>query len=302
MTASTTASPRKTLLADLGLVYCAAIWGSTFILVKSSLAHIDALAMVAYRFLLAALVAGLFLLFQRKALFKDFRQGVVLGVVLAFLYIPQTIGLKFTSAANSAFITGLFVAFAPPLSILLLRERTRRAQWAAVGISLVGLWLLTGGLSQVNMGDIITLSAAFTYALHIILTDRFITARYDLYRLIFQQLLVVGIISLLAGLVAGRPLGVGGTETALVVVFLALFPTFSAFLIQIRAQQFTSPVKVSLIFALEPVFAGIFAWTLGGEAFIPLRALGGLLIFLAIVVSTVQPKKAVSRESLPSGN
>jgi len=302
MTASTTAFPRKTLLADLGLVYCAAIWGSTFILVKSSLAHIDALAMVAYRFLLAALVAGLFLLFQRKALFKDFRQGVVLGVVLAFLYIPQTIGLKFTSAANSAFITGLFVAFAPPLSILLLRERTRRAQWVAVGISLVGLWLLTGGLSQVNMGDIITLSAAFTYALHIILTDRFITARYDLYRLIFQQLLVVGIISLLAGLVAGRPLGVGGTETALVVVFLALFPTFSAFLIQIRAQQFTSPVKVSLIFALEPVFAGIFAWTLGGEAFIPLRALGGLLIFLAIVVSTVQPKKAVSSESLPSGN
>lgn len=302
MTASSNPNARKTLLADLGLVYCAAIWGSTFILVKSSLAHIDALAMVAYRFLLAALVAGLFLLFQRKPLFKDFRQGVVLGVVLAFLYIPQTIGLKFTSAANSAFITGLFVAFAPPLSILLLRERTRRAQWAAVGISLVGLWLLTGGLMQINIGDIITLSAAFTYALHIILTDRFVTARYDLYRLIFQQLLVVGIISLLAGLAAGRPLGVGSTETALVVVFLALFPTFSAFLIQIRAQQFTSPVKVSLIFALEPVFAGIFAWTLGGEAFIPLRAFGGLLIFLAIVVSTVQPKKAASSESLLTGN
>jgi drug/metabolite transporter (DMT)-like permease len=295
-------SSRKTLLADLGLLYAAAIWGSTFILVKTSLAHIDPLAMVAYRFLLAALVAGLFLVFQRKPLFQDFRRGLVLGVVLALLYIPQTIGLKFTSASNSAFITGLFVAFAPPLSLLLLKERTRLAQWIAVGISLVGLWLLTGGLSQINLGDIITLSAAFTYALHIILTDRFITARYDLYRLIFHQLLAVGVISLLISLAAGRPLGIGTTNTALAVIFLALFPTLSAFLIQIKAQQFTSPVKVSLIFALEPVFAGIFAWTLGGEPFIPLRALGGLLIFLAIVVSTVRPKTSASIDSLLTGN
>lgn len=299
------ASPKKTLLADLGLVYCAAIWGSTFILVKSSLAHIDPVIMVAYRFLFAALVMSGILLYQRTSPFKDFRQGLLLGVVLAFLYIPQTIGLKFTSAANSAFITGLFVAFAPPLSLLVLKERTRLAQWIAVLISLVGLWLLTGGLAQINLGDIITLSAAFTYALHIILTDRYIAAHAGQpspSRLIFQQMLVVGGISLLIGLLTERPLGIGNTQTGWVVVFLALLPTLSAFFIQIKAQQFTSPVKVSLIFALEPVFAGVFAWTLGGEPFIPLRALGGLLIFLAIVVSTVQPKRKAPSGSLRAGD
>lgn len=291
-------TPKKTLLADIGLVYCAAIWGSTFILVKSSLAHIDPIIMVAYRFLIAALVSGFIVVLQRKSLFKGFRQGILLGVVLAFLYIPQTIGLKYTSAANSAFITGLFVAFAPPLSLLLLKERTRLAQWLAVGISLVGLWLLTGGLAQVNLGDVITLSAAFTYALHIILIDRAISAGFDLPRLIFQQMLVVGVISLAVGLLTGRPLGVDHSSAVWVVVFLALFPTLSAFFVQLEAQKFTSPVKVSLIFALEPVFAGVFAWTLGGEPFIPLRALGGLLIFIAIVISTVQPKKAAAGESV----
>lgn len=283
---------RKTVLADLGLVYASAIWGSTFILVKDSLAHIDALTMVAYRFLLAALLGGLLLLRQKKPLFRNMRQGLALGVVLALLYIPQTIGLKFTSASNSAFITGLFVAFVPVLSILVLREPARPAQWIAVVLSLAGLWLLTGGLAEINLGDLITISAAFTYALHIILADRFITAKFDLYRLVFQQFFSVGVFSLAAALLLGRSLTVATPQTGWVVVFLALFPTFSAFLIQIKAQEFTSPVRVSLIFATEPVFAGVFAWTLGGELFIPLRGLGGLLIFLAIVVSTVQPKKA----------
>jgi len=69
------------------------------------------------------------------------------------------------------------------------------------------------------------------------------------------------------------------------VVFLALFPTLSAFVIQMVAQRFTAPLKVALIFALEPVFAAVFAWTLGGEAFVWHRAGGGLLIFAALVLS-----------------
>ena len=68
------------------------------------------------------------------------------------------------------------------------------------------------------------------------------------------------------------------------IVFLAVFPTLSAFYIQMLAQRFTAPVKVSLIFSMEPVFAALFAWTLGGELFLPARAAGGALIVLAMVV------------------
>ena len=49
-------STSKTILADLGLFYSSAIWGSTFILVKISLDAIDPVTMVAYRFLLAAAI------------------------------------------------------------------------------------------------------------------------------------------------------------------------------------------------------------------------------------------------------
>ena len=164
----------KILLADLGLVYASAIWGSTFIMVKNSLDSLDPVTLVAYRFLLAAALMGAYLLWRGKPLFRNFMPGLILGVVQIFLYIPQTIGLKFTTAANSGFITGLFVAFVPPLSLLIPRQKPRPSQWAAIAISLVGLWLVTGGMDSVNVGDLITLSAAFTYALHVMLSDRYI--------------------------------------------------------------------------------------------------------------------------------
>ena len=286
-TTDTTKRPAPKLLADLGLVYASAIWGSTFILVKSSLDSLDPVTLVAYRFLLASALMGGYLLWRRKPLFRNFMPGLILGVVQMFLYIPQTIGLKFTTAANSGFITGLFVAFVPPLSLLIPRQKPRPAQWAAIAISLVGLWLVTGGVDSVNVGDLITLSAAFTYALHVMLTDRY-ARDTDHEQLVFQQFLVVGALSLAVAAVFGLPLGVPDLKAGGVIVFLALFPTLSAYLVQVKAQMVTSPIRVSLIFALEPVFAGVFAWTVGREAFEPLNALGGLLIFLAVVVSTVQ--------------
>ncbi len=290
------ASPRtKTLLADLGLLYASAIWGSTFILVKASLDAINPVTMVGYRFLLAAVLLGLYLRAQKKALFSNFGPGLAVGLALTLLYVPQTIGLGITSAANSAFITGLFVAFVPFLSLVILNKKPRPAQWAATAISLAGLWLLTGGMADANTGDLITLVSAFCYALHIMLGDRFVNGHGDVMVLSFQQFLVVGVASLLAALVFNQPLEISAIGAAGVVVFLAVFPTLLAFVIQFQAQKRTSPVKVALIFALEPVFAGVFAWTLGGEAFIPLRALGGLLIFAAIVVSTVRlPAKQTS--------
>jgi len=292
MNQTQTARPsRQTVLADLGLLYTSAIWGSTFILVKNSLAFIDPVVMVAYRFLLAALLTGAVLGWRRRPLLKDFRPGLILGLAQMFLYIPQTIGLKFTTAANSGFITGLFVAFIPPLLLLFRIEKPRPKQWLAVAVSLAGLWLVTGGLDNVNLGDLITLSAAFTYAVHVLLTDRYANSSTDHLRLVFQQFLVVGVLSLLAAALFGRPLQVSALQGIGAVVFLALFPTLSAFLIQVKAQTITAPIKVALIFALEPVFAGIFAWTVGRETFSPLNALGGLLVFLAVVLSTLPERK-----------
>jgi drug/metabolite transporter (DMT)-like permease len=285
-------SDGKRRLADIGLLYAAAIWGATFFLVKGALAEIDPVILVGYRFFTAGLVLLVYLIIKKKNVLVDLKQGIFMAILLWFLYIPQTIGLKYTTASNSGFITGLFVAFIPIFLKLIIKRNPTLMEVVASIVSLIGLWILTGGMVDINSGDILTLIAAMTYALHVLYADKFLKAGLDPLIFSAQQFLLVGLFSLITGLIFNLPFAVGSTDTILVLLFLILFPTLSAFIIQMLAQKIVAPVRVSLIFALEPVFAALFAWTLGGELFIFHRAAGGLLIFLALIISGLPiPKK-----------
>ncbi len=281
-----TSVPQKhKLLAELGLLYAAIIWGATFYIVKGAIGQIDPIVLVGYRFALAGILLGIYLVITRRALFVGLKDGLILGIILWALYIPQTIGLKYTSAANSGFITGLFVVIVPILAYFFFRKKPSFWEGVALLISLAGLWFLTGGVHGMNFGDVITLLAAFFYALHLLYCDKYAKAGSDPVVISFQQFMLVGILSFATAAIFGLPMSAGNRSAMLTVLFLALVPTLSAFLIQLYAQKLTSPFRVSLIFTLEPVFAAIFAWTLGGEEFVIRSAAGGLLIFVAMIVA-----------------
>ncbi len=281
----------KSFFSDAGLFYAAAIWGSTFFIVKDALSDIDPVMLVAYRFLIAGALLWLFLLYKKKSIFTGLGKALVLSIILWALYIPQTIGLKYTTASNSGFITGLFVAFVPIFLRTIFKRKPTLMEVIASIVSLIGLWVLTGGLKDINFGDSLTLIAAVTYALHVLYSDKYMKSGVDPYVISCQQFLMIGLFSLITGLVLDLPFTIGSVRAGWIVIFLALFPTLSAFLIQMIAQKITSPLKVSLIFALEPVFAAIFAWTLGGEEVVFHRALGGLFIFSALILSGMPSPK-----------
>ena len=280
---------RKKAFADLGLFYAALVWGSTFFMVKSALSDIDPVIMVAYRFLIAGLILLLYLLVNKQPIFKDIKKGLILALILWLLYLPQTIGLQYTSASNSGFITGLFVAFVP-IFLPFFKKKPNLFEIIATIISLLGLWILTGGLTMINIGDMLTLGAAMTYALHLLFCDKYIKGGVNPVIICAQQFLFIGIFSLITGLLFDLPFTVGSYKTMGIVLFLGLFPTLSAFVIQLFAQKLVSPLRVSLIFAFEPVFAGIFAYTLGGETFMLHSAIGGFCIFIALVISGIPIK------------
>jgi len=288
--------------ADVGLVYCAAVWGATFFMVKDALAGVDPVAMVAHRFLLSALLLSPWAL-ARPTRFKHLRESAILAVLLFLLYVSQTIGLGYTSASNSGFITGLFVIFVPLFLLVFFGKPPTRVQWGSALLALAGLWLLTGGIKSANFGDAITLIAAATYAAHLLATDTYVRADADALILAFHQFWMTGVLAALYALATGRAFAVGTPRAAGTIVFLAVVPTLSAFFIQMRAQKTVAPVKVSLIFSLEPVFAAVFAWTLGGEPFAPARAAGGGLIVAAMMageLSKLDLLKGRRKEVLPS--
>lgn len=290
------------LLADLGLVYCAAVWGATFYMVKDALGGVDPVAMVCHRFLLSALLLAPWAL-VRPARTRHLKESLILSVLLFLLYTTQTIGLGHTSASNSGFITGLFVIFVPIFLFFFFRKSPTAVQWVSSVLALLGLWMLTGGISSVNFGDVITLVAAATYAGHLLATDQYVRADADVLVLAFHQFWMTGVMALAYCLVSGRSLAVTGESAAGTIAFLAVVPTLSAFFIQMWAQKVTLPVKVSLIFSLEPVFAAVFAWTIGGESFVPARAAGGGLIVAAMIageLSKLDLLKGRRKEILPT--
>jgi len=290
------------LWADLGLVYCAAVWGATFYMVKDALAGVDPVAMVCHRFLLSALLLAPWAL-VRPSRGRHLKESLILSVLLFLLYTTQTIGLNYTSASNSGFITGLFVIFVPIFLLFFFRKSPTVVQWISSALALLGLWMLTGGISSVNFGDVITLVAAATYAGHLLATDKYVRADADSVVLAFHQFWMTGAMALVFCFATGRSLAVTGDQAAGTIAFLAVVPTLSAFFIQMWAQKVTLPIKVSLIFSLEPVFGALFAWTLGGEAFVPARAAGGGLIVAAMMageLSKLDLLKGRRKEVLPT--
>ncbi|MDQ3022803.1 MAG: DMT family transporter [bacterium] len=297
---------------EVALLYCAAIWGSTFYIVRDVVAELHPLTLIGWRFTIAGLLLLPFVLgasVARRTLqhlprggrpTPDTFAGPILGLIIFVLYAAQTWGLVYTTAANSAFITGLFIIFMPPFAFVLHRELPGGMRLLAVAIAVGGLYLLTGGIGGLNRGDLLTLIAAALYALHVLLTGRAMARGSDPLLIACQQMLVCGALGFGGAMLLGAPLSMGSRHVALMVWFLALLPTLSAYLLQLYAQRRVDALRTALIFTLEPVFGAAFAWTLGGEKLVALSAIGGLLIVIAMFVSELQ---VVTKEDDPvSGN
>ena len=67
--------------------------------------------------------------------------------------------------------------------------------------------------------------------------------------------------------------------------FLGIFATALTLFVQNIAQKFTSPTHVAIIFATEPVFAGIFGWWILGETLTKTQLAGAALIIVGMLVA-----------------
>src|SRR3954469_15419187 len=107
-------------------------------MVKGALDAVSPETLVGYRFLISAALL-LPWVAKRRRISAHMKESAVLALLLYALYVSQTIGLKYTTASNSGFITGLFVIFVPLFLLLFFRKPPTSVQWAASGLALAGL-------------------------------------------------------------------------------------------------------------------------------------------------------------------
>jgi len=280
--------------AQLMLILVALIWGWTFVVVKSGLAEVQTFTFLFYRFSLAFLILlALFWPRVRKAERRLWIKGGIIGIALFAGYWFQTFGLLFTTATKSAFITGLAVVFVPVLGALFFKDRVAKWAWIGAVVSVSGLSLILfgrlDGVLGVNIGDLLALFCAISFALQIVLISHFTRVQNYIPILVAQ----IGAVALLSGIgmlvVEGPhvPVTWQAWEAILITGVLA---TALAFWAQMKFQPLSTAAQTAIIFAAEPMFGALFGYLLLGEIFRGLQWVGALLIILAMLVSQLPLK------------
>ncbi|BDV41160.1 membrane protein [Geotalea uraniireducens] len=291
----------KRLQAILALLLTTFFWGITFTIVKNAIARVDVFVFLGQRFALAvAVILPICLARRQPCALRTIRQGIVLGIFLFASYAFQTVALRFTSASNTGFLTGMSVVIVPLLGALLFRHSvTPGVKWG-VTLAVPGLFLLcTNGRLVLNFGDLLAAICAVCVSLHLILTGRYARDN-DVYWLTTVQLATVGLLSLGVAAATNQPLLSWDREVLWALLICAFFATVFAFIVQTSMQRHLSPAQTALIFCMEPVFAAIYAFWAGGERLGTIGYLGALLILAGMVVSELVPHGSSSELSSPA--
>ncbi|MDR2660416.1 MAG: DMT family transporter [Spirochaetaceae bacterium] len=287
---------KKIVGADILLGLTACIWGFAFVAQRVSMDYIGPFTYNSIRYLI-----GGFLLIPLAALSRKKSGGNIIWASIATgscLFAGaslQQIGVFWTSAGNSGFLTSIYVVLVPVFGIF-LGKKTGLQTWVGAALAFFGLFFVIGGvnLNNINRGDILTIIGGVFWAFHVLLIDSFVK-KTNAVQLACGQSIVCGLISLAlaradifgqAGFTFGEELGSPDFNPAMLlsaavpIIYGGVFSVGAAYTLQIIAQQYAPPAHASVILCMESVFAA-----LGGMLLLAERPAPPVLFGFALMLS-----------------
>lgn len=282
------------------LVFVNLIWGIGFVVIDKAIDVMAVNTFNSFRFALAAIsLIPLWWISKSRHEETDYDSkgllltGLGLGLLLFLGFSTQTQGMLFTSVSNAGFITGLCVPLTPVIGFLFFRKRVDLAVWVGVVLATAGLYFLTiGDKLEFNSGDILVSFCAICFATHICFTDRFAN-RYPVILLSMVQLGAVAFYSTIAAAIGIGESGeypplheqLNSQAVLIAIIFSAILGSAFAYWAQTTSQTLLEPHKVALVFALEPIFAHLFAFIFLDETLGPQGWIGAGLIISGMLYS-----------------
>jgi drug/metabolite transporter (DMT)-like permease len=288
------------------LLFTAMVWGVTFVAQTTGMEQgLGAFGFTAFRFLagsVALLPLAIWearktplipILLQSTANKHEhlFLGTIALGAVMFIGSILQQVSLGVTSVANTAFLTTLYVPLVPVLGLILFRRNMHNWRWLAVGIFLIGSWLMSGASpKEAVIGDIIVAISALFWAFHIMLAGALAQRTNTPLQLAFSQTAITMVLSFAT---------MGFVEHVTIkdvitvwpeIIFAGVLSTALAFTLQLVAQQHCSNAAAAIILSLEGVIAAISGWILLGQSMVTSAIIGAGFIFFAILLVELTPE------------
>ena len=277
--------------AEFLIFFVSITWGLSFPLVKIGLDYSSPIFYVFVRFLITTIIFCVIYFNKLKDIkLKDFYFGAFIGIFLFIGYVTQTIGLKYTSASNTAFITGTNIVFLPFVQLLIIKTRPKFENILGIIIVTIGLYFLANlqGLNF-NKGDFFALLCAIAYAFYIVYLDKY-SKKTDFLSMTFGMFLGTTILALifsifLEGVIYSDIKFELNLILIVTILLNSIFANYIGLYISLKYQKDTTPVRAGLIYNMEQIFAVFFAYILISEIMSFKQVVGALIMILGLIIS-----------------
>ncbi|EJF85096.1 DMT family transporter [Candidatus Bartonella washoeensis] len=277
---------------EWALFFATILWGITFLVIHIAVRYSGPLFFVGFRFIIASFICGaVFWRSMKDVTVYEIFAGMSIGLGMFLGYALQASGLQTIMSSQSAFITALYVPAVPILQWIVFKKPPRLACWIGIIFAFIGLVFISGqkpGSFDFSKGEILTLLGALAIAGEVILIGIFAN-KVDSRRVTIIQLFFSGLFSFFCMPLMGESI----PEFSWIWLGIGIGLALMSAIIQLAmnwAQKSVSPTRATLIYAGEPVWAGIVG-RLAGEHLSSLALLGGLLILIGIIVAELQPSQ-----------
>ncbi len=287
-------------LAYLGLILTPLFWAGNAVVARGTVDAIPPMAMSFWRWLIALAILlpfGLPGVWRHR---RTIRRHLGSMLVLSFFSVAAFNSLLYyaaitTTATNIALINSTIPVFVALLAWLLLGDRTRPVQMLGILSAITGILFIIarGDLSvltalQAQPGDLLMVAAVFSWGLFSVLLRRQAIPLPALTFLTTQILL--GVLVILPFYLADLLFYSGGFQlsgdTALPLLYLAVFPGILAYAFWNYGVHKAGPAKAAIFMYLTPVFASVLAGIFLGETLGRPHLIGAVLILAGLILAS----------------
>ncbi len=281
-------------LGRLALLASTIVWGTSFVILKSTLDSISPMWVLAFRFTVAALVLAVFSVREFSHMDMRLVKGsVYMGLCLAAAYIVQTYGLVYTTPGKNSFLTSTYCVLVPFMAWAIYKRRPDKLDVIAAFICLIGIGFVSLGeaITDINKGDVLTLCCGVFYGLQIIIMERYAGEGSAMSISAVQLAVTAAVCWVGALLFEPAPSAITGPDWASI-LYMGLMCTALCFFLEAWGMQYTPSSTAAMILSLEAVFGTLFSVIFYNEKLTVKLSLGFTLIFISVIISEVKPGKA----------
>lgn len=287
------------------MILAGSLWGFGFVAAVWALRAFTPVETLFYRFVLAAVLGEVLYLVIRGPNFTTLREELLralpAGLFLGGMLLLQTIGLKYTTATKSGFITSLYVIMVPLFNAWFFKSHSSWKNYALTALALLGTFILVdANLTGINSGDLWTLGCSVFGAFHIIYIGKISRKVGNAFRFNnFQSFWCLLALTPLMLMQEKSPMPIDDWRPWAGILALGLGSSLIAFYLQIRTQRVLSDATASMLFLLESPFAAMFGYLILTERLSAFQISGAVIILIASAVQIlIDP---ANKDAAPEG-